>query len=41
MKKFTVLLIVTFITALVVISCSQKECPAYSSADTDQTGWNV
>jgi hypothetical protein len=41
MKKFAVLLFVAFITALVVSSCSQKECPAYSSADTEQAGQNV
>ena len=41
MKKVAVLLLVTFITALVVSSCSQKECPAYSKANTEQTGKNV
>ncbi|MCX6326674.1 MAG: hypothetical protein NT144_08530 [Bacteroidia bacterium] len=41
MKKFAVLLIVAFITALVASSCSQKECPAYSKANTEQTGQNV
>ncbi|MCX6320244.1 MAG: hypothetical protein NTX93_00340 [Bacteroidia bacterium] len=41
MKKFAVLLIVAFIAALVVSSCSQKECPAYSKTDTEQTGQNV
>jgi hypothetical protein len=37
MKKFAVLLIFTFITALVLSSCNQKQCPAYSKADTEQT----
>jgi len=41
MKKIAVLLLVTFITALVVSSCSKKECPAYSKAGTEQTGQNV
>ncbi|HUX95251.1 MAG TPA: hypothetical protein VMV47_05910 [Bacteroidales bacterium] len=41
MKKFAVLLLVVFVTALVVTSCSQKDCPAYSKADTEQTGRNV
>jgi hypothetical protein len=41
MKKIAVLLIVAFFTVLVVSSCSQKECPAYSTADTVQTGQNV
>jgi hypothetical protein len=41
MKKFAVLLLVVFVTALVVSSCSQKDCPAYSKADTEQAGKNV
>lgn len=41
MKKFAVLLIVAFVTALVVSSCSQKDCPAYSRANTEQAGQNV
>jgi hypothetical protein len=41
MKKIAVLLLVTFIAALVVSSCSQKECPAYSKANTEQAGMNV
>jgi hypothetical protein len=41
MKKFAFILIVTFVTALVVSSCNQKECPAYSKADTEQAGENV
>jgi hypothetical protein len=41
MKKFAVLLIVAFITVIVVSSCNQKACPAYSKADMEQTGHNV
>lgn len=41
MKKFAVLLLVVFVTAMVVSSCSHKDCPAYSKADTEQTGKNV
>jgi hypothetical protein len=41
MKKIAFILIVTFVTALVVSSCNQKECPAYSKADTEQAGENV
>jgi outer membrane protein assembly factor BamE (lipoprotein component of BamABCDE complex) len=41
MKKFSVLLIVAFIAVLVLSSCNKKECPAYSKADTEQTGRNV
>jgi hypothetical protein len=38
MKKIAVILLVTFVTALVVSSCNKKECPAYSRANTEQTG---
>jgi len=41
MKKLAVLLLVMFFTATVVSSCSQKDCPAYSKADTEQAGRNV
>lgn len=41
MKKFAALLLVVFVTALVVSSCSPKDCPAYSKTDTEQTGKNV
>jgi hypothetical protein len=41
MKKIAVLLLVTFVTALVVSSCNDKACPAYSKTDTEQTGQNV
>ena len=45
MKKFAVILLVTFVTAIVVSSCNKKECPAYSKgrakANTEQTVKNV
>jgi len=45
MKKIAVILLVTFITAIVVSSCNKKECPAYSKgharAAIEQTGNNV
>jgi hypothetical protein len=41
MKKVAVILLVTFITAIVVSSCNKKECPAYSKVSTEQTGKNV
>jgi hypothetical protein len=41
MKKFAVLLIVTFVLVLVVSSCNKKECPAYSRAGSEQTGQNI
>jgi hypothetical protein len=46
MKKIAVILLVTFITALVVSSCNKKECPAYSkrghtNANTEQADRNV
>lgn len=41
MKKIAVILLVTFITAIVVSSCNKKECPAYSKVSTEQTGKNV
>jgi hypothetical protein len=41
MKKIAVILLVTFVTAVVVSSCNKKECPAYSKghtrANTEQT----
>jgi hypothetical protein len=37
MKKFAVILVITFFTALFVSSCSEKACPAYTSAETSQT----
>ena len=41
MKKFAVILLIAFVTVLVISSCNKKECPAYSKADTEQTGKNV
>jgi hypothetical protein len=41
MKKFALLMLVTFVMALVVSSCNKKECPAYSKAKSEQTGKNV
>jgi hypothetical protein len=45
MKKIAVIVLVTFITAIVVSSCNKKECPAYSKGHshvyTEQTGKNV
>jgi hypothetical protein len=45
MKKIAVILLVTFVTAIVASSCSKKDCPAYSKgharANTEQTGKNV
>lgn len=44
-KKFAVILLVTFVTALVASSCNKKDCPAYSKGhsrnNTEQTGKNV
>jgi hypothetical protein len=45
MKKVAVIMLVTFVTALVVSSCNKKECPAYSKghsrANTEQTDKNI
>ncbi|MDO9580688.1 MAG: hypothetical protein Q7J06_09020 [Bacteroidales bacterium] len=41
MKKLSILLIVSFVIALVVSSCNKEACPAYSKADTEQTELNV
>jgi hypothetical protein len=41
MKKFAVILLITFVSAMVVSSCNKKECPAYSKATTEQAGRNV
>jgi len=45
MKKFAVILLVTFVTALVASSCNKKECPAYSKGhsrnNTEQADENV
>ena len=41
MKKIAALVLVVFVTAIVLSSCSAKDCPAYSKTDTEQTGRNV
>jgi hypothetical protein len=41
MKKIAVILLVTFVTAIVASSCNKKECPAYSRANTEQTGKTI
>jgi|GEM_PF-254529 hypothetical protein len=45
MKKIAVILLFTFVTAIVASSCNKKECPAYSKGhsniNTEQTGKNV
>jgi hypothetical protein len=45
MKKIAVILLVTFVTALVASSCNKKDCPAYSKghsrANTEQAGKHV
>ena len=41
MKKFAFIFLVAFITVIVVSSCNQKPCPAYSKANTEQVGRNV
>lgn len=41
MKKIAVILLVTFVTAMVASSCNKKECPAYSRTNTEQTGKTI
>jgi hypothetical protein len=45
MKKIAVILLLTFVTAIVASSCNKKDCPAYSKghakANTEQTDKNV
>jgi hypothetical protein len=41
MKKYTVLIVIAFVTVLVVSSCGKKDCPAYSRTNSEQTGQNV
>ena len=41
MKRFAVLLLISFVAVLVISSCNKKECPAYSKAPAEQTGKNV
>lgn len=38
MKKVALILVVAFVAILVFSSCSKQTCPAYSQADTEQTG---
>jgi hypothetical protein len=40
MKKIAVILVISFITALLVSSCNAKSCPAYSKTETSQTDIN-
>jgi hypothetical protein len=40
MKKIAVIVLVAFVTVLVASSCNKKECPAYSKANTEQSGKN-
>lgn len=40
MKKIAVILVVTFITALVISSCNKEACPAYSKVETEQASHN-
>lgn len=37
MKKSAVILLITFVVALVISSCNRETCPAYSKAESDQT----
>jgi hypothetical protein len=41
MKKIAAVLLIAFVTILVVSSCSKKECPAYSKANTEQADRNA
>jgi hypothetical protein len=36
MKKFAVILLITFVIALVASSCNKEICPAYGKADVEQ-----
>jgi hypothetical protein len=36
MKKFAVILLITFVFALVASSCNKETCPAYSKADVER-----
>jgi hypothetical protein len=36
MKRIAVLLVITFIAALIVSSCNKEACPAYSKTETTQ-----
>jgi hypothetical protein len=37
MKKFAVILLITFVTALVISSCNRETCPAYTKADVKKS----
>jgi hypothetical protein len=37
MKKIAIILVMTFITALVISSCNREACPAYSNAETEHS----
>jgi len=37
MKKSAVILIITFVVALVISSCNKEACPAYGKAESQQT----
>lgn len=36
MKKIGVLLVITFVIAMIAMSCNKKACPAYSKVETEQ-----
>jgi hypothetical protein len=38
MKKFAVILLVTFVIALFASSCNKEVCPAYSKAEVEHPG---
>jgi hypothetical protein len=40
MKKIAVIILVACITILVFSACNKKACPAYSKANTEQSGSN-
>ena len=41
MRKRAFIFLVAFVTVLLVSSCNQKPCPAYSKANVEQVGKNV
>jgi hypothetical protein len=36
MKRFAVILLITFITVLAISSCNKKACPAYGKTNVEQ-----
>jgi len=36
MRKFAIILVITFVTTLLLSSCNNELCPAYSKADIEQ-----